>query len=56
MIRATDTMQLHRLYASPALCAAATERADLRVVREPTPMRFDGGRLVDPAPTAVGHR
>jgi len=56
MIRATDTMQLHRLYASPALCAAATERADLRVVSEPTPMRFDGGRLVDPAPTAVGHR
>ena len=56
MLRATDTMQLGRLYASPALCAAARDRADLRVIREPEPMRFDAGALADPAPTATAHR
>ena len=56
MLRATDTMQLGRLYASPVLCAAARDREDLRVIREPTPMRFEAGALVDPAPTAAAHR
>jgi hypothetical protein len=50
LLRATDTMRLERLYASPPLVAAARERADLRVVREPEPVVFEGGEFAAPPP------
>jgi hypothetical protein len=54
LLRVTDTMRLERLYASPALVAAARERDDLRVVREPAPPSFDeAGDLADPSPVPV---
>jgi hypothetical protein len=54
LLRVTDTMRLERLYASPALVAAARDRADLRVVREPEPVTFDdAGDLADPSPVTV---
>jgi hypothetical protein len=54
VLRATDTMQVGRVYASPVLCAAARDREDLRVIREPAPMRFEAGQLIDPPPVADG--
>jgi len=48
MVRAADTMHLHRLYASPALVAEARERDDLRVVEEPAPIEFDDGQFAAP--------
>jgi hypothetical protein len=54
VLRATDTMQLGRVYASPGLCAAARDREDLRVIRDPAPMRFEAGQLIDPPPVADG--
>ncbi|GAB3706817.1 nickel pincer cofactor-dependent isomerase, group 22 [Halorubrum pallidum] len=50
VLRATDTMRLDRLYASPALVDAARDRSDLRVVGEPTPIDFDGGAFAAPTP------
>ena len=50
VLRATDTMRLDRLYASPALVEAARERDDLRVVAKPTPIEFDDGRFAAPTP------
>ncbi|GCF15221.1 hypothetical protein Harman_31560 [Haloarcula mannanilytica] len=49
VLRAADTMHLHRLYASPALVEAARERDDLRVVEEPSPIEFDNGQLSAPS-------
>ncbi|KYH26041.1 hypothetical protein HAPAU_11320 [Halalkalicoccus paucihalophilus] len=42
-LRVTDTMRLQRCYASAALCEAAREREDLRVVEEPGRIEFDSG-------------
>jgi hypothetical protein len=42
-LRVTDTMRLQRCYASAALCEAAREREDLRVVEEPGGIEFDSG-------------
>jgi hypothetical protein len=50
VLRATDTMHLQRLYASPALVEAARERDDLRVVAEPTPIEFESGDFAAPSP------
>jgi hypothetical protein len=50
VVRATDTMRLERLYASPPLVAEARERDDLRVVREPEPVAFEGGAFTAPSP------
>jgi len=49
VLRAADTMHLHRLYASPALVRAARDRDDLHVVEEPSPIEFDNGQLVAPS-------
>lgn len=49
-IRAADTMQLGRLYASPALVEEARARDDLHVVEEPKPIQFEGGQFVAPPP------
>jgi hypothetical protein len=54
LCRVTNTSRLERLYASPALCAEAARREDLRVLRAPRPMRFDAGQLTDPPPDAAG--
>ncbi len=48
VIRAADTMHLHRLYASPALVEEARQRGDLRVVEEPSPIGFDDGQFTAP--------
>lgn len=56
VLRATDTMRLDRLYASPALVDEARERDDLRVVAEPSPIEFDDGRFVAPTPHETGER
>jgi hypothetical protein len=50
VLRATDTMRLQRLYASSALVDEARERDDLRVVTEPTPIRFESGDFAAPTP------
>lgn len=50
VLRATDTMRLDRVYASPALVNEARERSDLQVVAEPTPIEFDGGAFAAPTP------
>ena len=50
VLRATDTMRLQRLYASPALTEEARERDDLRVVEEPSPIRFEDGDFAAPSP------
>ncbi|MGM0606239.1 MAG: DUF362 domain-containing protein [Halobacteriota archaeon] len=52
MLRATDTMNLKRLYASEALLAEARDRDDLRVVSAPEPVELDGGDLVAPSPVS----
>jgi hypothetical protein len=49
VLRAPDTMHLHRFYASGALVDAARERDDLRVVADPSPVAFDGGSFADPS-------
>ncbi|WP_049986329.1 hypothetical protein [Halobellus rufus] len=48
VLRAPDTMRLHRLVASKALVEEARTRDDLRVVEEPAPIEFDDGAFVDP--------
>ncbi|WP_135822156.1 DUF362 domain-containing protein [Halostella litorea] len=48
VLRAADTMHLHRLYASAALVEAARDRDDLRVVEEPSPIEFDDGQFAAP--------
>jgi hypothetical protein len=50
VLRATDTQSLERLYASTALVERARERADLRVIEEPTPVGFKNGSLLAPSP------
>ena len=50
LLRATDTMRLQRLYASPALVEAARDRDDLRVVQEPSPIQFESGDFAAPTP------
>ncbi|MBV0926015.1 DUF362 domain-containing protein [Halomicroarcula limicola] len=49
VLRAADTMHLHRLYASPGLIEAARDRDDLRVVEEPSPIEFDDGQFAAPS-------
>ncbi|WP_324761035.1 DUF362 domain-containing protein [Haloarcula montana] len=49
VLRAADTMHLHRLYASTGLVEAARERDDLRVVEEPSPITFEEGEFVAPS-------
>jgi hypothetical protein len=49
VLRAADTMHLHRLYASTSLVEAARERDDLRVVEEPSPIEFDDGQFRAPS-------
>ncbi|ELZ61180.1 MULTISPECIES: DUF362 domain-containing protein [unclassified Haloferax] len=49
VVRAADTMHLHRLYASPALVEEARDRDDLRVVEEPSPIAFDDGQFAAPS-------
>ncbi|WP_331234099.1 nickel pincer cofactor-dependent isomerase, group 22 [Natronorarus salvus] len=53
ILRATDTMDLERLYASEALLEEARSREDLRVVSEPEPVEFSDGDLVAPSPTRL---
>ena len=50
VLRATDTMRLQRCYASTALVEEARERDDLRVRREPSPVRFENGDFAAPSP------
>ncbi|GGC65989.1 DUF362 domain-containing protein [Haloferax sulfurifontis] len=49
VVRAADTMHLHRLYASPALVEEARDRDDLRVVEEPSPIAFEDGQFAAPS-------
>ncbi|MDS0241676.1 MULTISPECIES: DUF362 domain-containing protein [unclassified Haloferax] len=49
VVRAADTMHLHRLYASPALVEEARDRDDLRVVEEPSAIAFEDGRFAAPS-------
>jgi len=49
VLRAADTMHLHRLYASTALVKEARDRSDLRVVKKPSPIVFDDGQFVAPS-------
>ena len=50
VLRAPDTMHLQRLYASSALVEEARDRDDLRVLAEPTPIRFESGSFAAPPP------
>jgi hypothetical protein len=50
VLRATDTMRLHRLYASAALIEEARKRDDLRIIEEASPIRFDTGAFVASSP------
>lgn len=45
VLRAADTMHLHRLYASSALVEAAHDRDDLRVIKEPSSIEFSDGEF-----------
>ncbi|RJT05461.1 DUF362 domain-containing protein [Halococcus sp. IIIV-5B] len=49
VVRAPDTMHLHRLYASTKLVELARDRDDLRVVEEPAPIEFVDGEFADPS-------
>jgi hypothetical protein len=49
VLRAADTMHLHRLYASTALVKKARNRDDLRVVEEPSPIAFTDGQFAAPS-------
>jgi hypothetical protein len=51
LIRAPDTMHLHRLYASTALVEEVRDRDDLRVVEDPTPINFVDGEFREPSLT-----
>ena len=53
VLRATDTMRLQRLYASPALVEEARSREDLRVLEEPAPIQFEDGDFAAPSPHAA---
>jgi hypothetical protein len=53
VLRATDTMRLQRLYASPALVEEARSREDLRVLEEPAPIQFEDGDFSAPSPHAA---
>lgn len=55
LLRVTNTMDLERCYASPALLRAARERADLNVIEAASPIQFDNGALVQPSPVSSGH-
>lgn len=55
VLRVTDTMRLERCYASPVLIEAARERADLRVVEEPSTIQFRDGQFQAPSPAALTH-
>lgn len=48
VVRAADSMHLHRLYASKALVVDARERDDLRVIEEPSPIEFVDGQFATP--------
>ena len=49
VVRAPDTMHLHRLYASTSLVEEARERDDLQVVEEPSPLKFEQGAFAAPS-------
>ena len=49
VLRAADTMHLHRVHASTALVEEARERDDLRVVEEPSPVQFEAGEFAVPS-------
>ena len=53
VLRAADTMHLHRLYASPALIAEARERDDLRVLEDPASIEFEAGDFAAPSPHEI---
>jgi hypothetical protein len=53
VVRATDTMRLHRLYASKPLVEEARDRDGLRVLTEPEPIEFDDGAFVADPPTPI---
>ncbi len=51
VLRVTNTMRLKRCYASPPLIDAARERTDLRVVAEPSVIKFnERGDFVEDSP------
>lgn len=50
VLRAPDTMHLHRLYASTGLIEEARDRTDLRVVEEASPILFEDGQFVNTLP------
>jgi hypothetical protein len=50
VVRATDTMRLHRFYASSGLIEEARSRDDLRVIEDPTPIEFEAGEFTAPTP------
>lgn len=50
VLRGTDTMHLQRLYASSALVEEARGRDDLRVLEEPSSIRFESGSFAAPSP------
>ena len=56
VVRAADTMHLHRLSASAALVEEARDRDDLRVLEEPSPIRFESGEFAAPPPNETGAR
>ncbi|WP_231187702.1 DUF362 domain-containing protein [Haladaptatus sp. DYF46] len=49
VLRAPDTMHLHRLYASTVLVEEARDRDDLRVVEDPSPIAFTDGEFDAPS-------
>jgi len=51
VVRITDTMRLGRLYVSSPLVEAARERSDLKVLKEPTQIRFADGSFVRASPS-----
>jgi len=51
VVRITDTMRLGRLYVSSPLVEAARERSDLKVLKEPTRIRFADGSFVRASPS-----
>ncbi|WP_336021618.1 DUF362 domain-containing protein [Halobellus salinisoli] len=55
VLRASDTMRLHRLVASKALVEEARSRDDLRVVTEPSPIEFEDGAFVDASAYGDAH-
>jgi hypothetical protein len=47
VLRAADTMHLHRLYASKGLLEVARERDDLRVLEDASPIKFEDGQFAE---------